>query len=91
MTKNAGIDKYQYSGYGIEFDKNGSFSFPGGGLGQNVIMFGADMSSSAHVDKKDKKNILIIRKSPTQGLGKYSLTVKRMYSINFTVTRKKIV
>ena len=28
LTKNADIDKYQYSGYGIGFDREGSFSFP---------------------------------------------------------------
>ena len=54
LTKNADIDKYGYSGYGIGFDKKSSFSFPGGGFGQNVIIFGADMSSSVHVDNKKK-------------------------------------
>ena len=29
LTKNADIDKYKYSGYGIEFDRHGSFSSPG--------------------------------------------------------------
>ena len=29
LTKNADIDKYGYSGYGIGFDRRGSFSFPG--------------------------------------------------------------
>ena len=38
----ADIDKYGYSGYGIGFDRRGSFSFPGGGFDQNVIIFGAD-------------------------------------------------
>ena len=33
FTKNADIDKYGYSGYGIGFDRRGSFSFPGIGLG----------------------------------------------------------
>ena len=46
------------------------------------------MSSSAHVDNK-KKDILILGKGPTQGLGEHSLTAEKMYSINFTVTRKK--
>ena len=32
LTKNADIDKYRYSGYGIGFDRRSSFSFPGGGL-----------------------------------------------------------
>ena len=54
LTKNADIDKYKYPGYGIGFDRRGSFSFPGGGFGQNVIIFGADMSSSAHIDNKGK-------------------------------------
>ena len=44
LTKNADIDKYGYSGYGIEFDRHESFSFPGRGLGRNVIIFEVDMS-----------------------------------------------
>ena len=45
-----------------------TFSFPGGiGFGQNIIIFGVDMSSSAHIDNK-KKDILILGKGPTQGL-----------------------
>ena len=46
LTKNADIDRYKYSGYGIGFDRHGSFSFPGTGLDRNVIIFGVDMSSS---------------------------------------------
>ena len=87
LTKNADIDKYGYSGYGIGFDRKSSFSFPGGGFGQNVIIFGVDMSSSAHVDNK-KKDILILGKGPTQGL-EHTLNAEKMYSINFTVTNKK--
>ena len=46
LTKNtADIKKYGYSGYGIGFDRISSFSFPGGGFGQNIIIFGVDMSS----------------------------------------------
>ena len=56
LTKNAGIDKYRYSGYGIGFD---SFSFPGGGFGQNVMIFGADMSSSKHIDNKGKDMLIL--------------------------------
>ena len=33
LTKNADLDKYGYSGYGIGFDRSGSFSFPGGEFG----------------------------------------------------------
>ena len=54
LTKNADIDKYGYSGCGIGFDRRGSFSFPGGGYGQNILIFWADMSSSPHMDNKKK-------------------------------------
>ena len=87
LTKNADIDRYRYSGYGIGFDRRGSFSFPGGGFGQNVIIFGKNMSSSPHIDNKGK-DILILGLGPTQGLGENSLTAEKMYSINFTVTKK---
>ena len=59
LTKNTDIDNYEYSGYGIGFDRKSSFSFPGGGFGQNVLIFGADMSSSAHIDNKKKIYIYI--------------------------------
>ena len=39
LTKNADFDKYIYSGYGIGFDRRSSCSFPGGGFGQNVLIF----------------------------------------------------
>ena len=87
LTKSADIDKYKYSGYGIGFDRRSSFSFPTGGLGQNIIIFGVDMSSSAHIDNK-KRDILILVKRLTQGL-EHTSTAEKMYSINFTVTRKK--
>ena len=87
MTKNADIDKYGYSGYGIRFDRRSSSSFPGGGFGQSVLIFGVDMSFSAHIDNK-KKDILVLGKGTTQGL-EHTLTSEKMYSINFTVTKKK--
>ena len=46
------------------------------------------MSSSVRVDNT-KKDILIFGKGPTQGQGsEHTLTSEKMYSINFTVTRK---
>ena len=61
LTKNADIEKYEYSGYGIGFDRRSSFSFAGTGFGQNVLIFGVDMSSSPHIDNK-KKDILVLVK-----------------------------
>ena len=54
LTKNAGIDKYKYSGYGIGFDTRKSFSSPNVGFSKNVIVFGADMSSSVYIDNKKR-------------------------------------
>ena len=64
LTKNADIEKYKYSGYETGFDKRSSFSFPGGGYGQNIIIFGVDMSSSPYIDNK-KKDKLVLGKGPT--------------------------
>ena len=87
LTKNADIEKYRYSGFGIGFDRRSSFTFPGGGFGQNILIFGVDMSSSAHIDNK-KKGILVLGKGPTQGL-ENTLTAEKMYSINLTLTKMK--
>ena len=65
----------------------GSFSFPGTGLGRNVIIFGVDMSSSTNIGNR-KKDILILGKGATQEL-EHSLGAEKMYSINFTVAGKK--
>ena len=64
MTKNADIDKYGYSGYATAFDRKSDFSFLSSRFGQNVIIFGVDMSSLLN----KKKDILILGKGPTQGL-----------------------
>ena len=53
VTKNADVDKYKYCGYGIGFDRRSNFSFPSGGFGKNILIFGADMSSSARFDNKN--------------------------------------
>ena len=44
---------YKYSGYGIGFDRKGSFLI-GNEIGKNVIVFGVDMRSSSHNDNKKK-------------------------------------
>ena len=54
LTTNNDIDKYGDSSYGIGFDRKSSFSFPSSGFGQNVIIFGVDMSSFVYVHNKKK-------------------------------------
>ena len=59
-------------------------------MGRNVIIFGADMSSSIHVDSKNK-NILILCEGPTEGLDDTALTAEAKYPINFTQPNKRLV
>ena len=89
LTENSDIEKYGYSAYGIGFDRRSSFSFPGSGFGQNIIIFGVDMSSSTKIDNR-KKGILILGNGPTQRL-EHTLSAEKMSSINFTVTKKEIL
>ena len=87
LTKNADIDKYGYYCHGVGFDRRWRFLFPGTEFGQNVLIFGADISFPAHIDNK-KRDILILGKGPTHGL-EHRLTAEKIYSINFIVTKKK--
>ena len=54
------------------------------------IIFGADISSSIHVDNKGK-DILIFCKGPTQGLDDTTLTAEAKNPIDFTQPRKIFV
>ena len=55
---------------------------------RNVIICGADMSSS--VDNKGK-DIFILGEEPTQGLDDMTLTAEAKYLINFTQPNKRFV
>ena len=57
---------------------------------RNVIIFGADMNSSVHVDNNGK-DILILGEGPTQGLDDMTLTAEAKYTINFTKPNKRLV
>ena len=59
LAKNADPDKYVYTGYGIGFDLRSEFSLPGGSIGKNFIIFGADMSSSKDIDNCYRSNTRI--------------------------------
>ena len=75
LVKRADIGKYKYSGYGIGFDRRGTFSV-GNGVRKNVIIFGVDVSSFVHVDNKKKDN-LILDEGHTQGLDDTTLTPEK--------------
>ena len=86
LTENADIDRYGYSGYGIGSGRHGSVSFPGTGLGRNIIIFGVDMSSSTKTDNR-KIDILILGKGPKQR----TISAEKTYSINFREITKNFV
>ena len=90
LTKNADPDKYKYSGYGIGFDSRSQFSFVGGSMGKNVIVFGADMSSFVHVDNNEK-DILILGEGPTLGSDVTTLTGEAKYPITFTPSNRRLL
>ena len=90
LTKNADSGKYKYSGYSIGFDYLLEFSFTDGSMGKNLIIFGVDLSSSVHIDNKNKY-ILITGEGPTQGLDDTTLAAEAKYPINFTLPSKRFV
>ena len=90
VTKNADPDIYKCSSDDIGFDSRSEFSFTDEGMGKNVISFGADMSSSVHIDKKNK-DTLILSEGRTQGSDNTKLTAEAKYSINFTHPTKRFV
>ena len=57
---------------------------------KNVIIFGADMSSSVQIDNKGK-DILILGEGSAQGLDDTTLTAEVKYSIKFTESNRTFV
>ena len=55
----------------------------GSGFDRNVIIFGANVSSSARMDSR-KKYILIFGKVPSQRLDDTTLTAEKKYAIDFS-------
>ena len=90
LTKNADPDKYKYHGYGIGFGSPSEFLLNDGSVGKNVIIFGAGMSSSVHIDMTNK-DILILCERPTKGLDDTTLTAEAKYPINLTKSKERFV
>ena len=87
LTKNSDTDKYKYNGYDLGFDSKGSFSHPSGGYGRNFITFGADLSSSSHVNIKTR-SISVLGKDFIQGIDGTTIYAEQMYLPNFTIENK---
>ena len=90
LTKNADLDKYQYSGYGIGFNSRSEFPLHDGTMGKNVIILAADMNPSVHADSKEK-HFFILGEGPTQGLNDTTLTAEAKYPINVIQPNKRFV
>ena len=77
LTKNADPDKYKYNGYSIGFNCGSEYLFTDGSMWKNVIIFEAGMSSSVHIDNKNK-DILHLREGSTQELDytKYQINIR---------------
>ena len=88
ITKNADLEKYKCSGDGIGFDYRSEFSLTDSSVDKNVISFGVDMSSSVHIDNKNKY-ILMLCKGATRGLDNTTLTAEAEYFINFSRPQRK--
>ena len=97
ITKNANTSKYKYKGYGFCFDESESFShvrkesnFNHTTLARNVIIFGADMSFSKHVNNK-ANNIYVMGKDYIQKINDTTIYAEKMFYRNFTDPGKKFI
>ena len=86
-TKNADIDKYNYSGYGIGFDRKGEFSF-GNGFDRNCLIFGANLTNSSSHVTNQKNSVLALGKVFTYINGT-TIYAEKIYSVSFTENNKK--
>ena len=91
ITKNAtDSDKNNYKGYGICFDERSQFghTITENGVtytsnGRNVLIFGADMSFSAHATNK-ANHIYLMGDGLTQGINDTTIYAENKYFRNFT-------
>ena len=91
LTKNTDTDKYKYSNYGIGFDSQSAFSLPDGSIEKNVIIFGADTSSSVVTDNIRKRYPITLGEGPIQGKDDATLAAETKYFINFTQSNRNFV
>ena len=87
IVKNSDKEKWEYSDYGIKFDGEGSGNF-GNDFARNIVIFGADNSSSTYVDSR-KNNFSTLGKGSSYGInGSFGAQVKT-FSINSSKARTK--
>ena len=87
VVKNSDKEKHICSRYGITFDTAGSWSFDNE-FARNVIIFGADNSSSSHSDNR-KNNFLVLGENRTYGINGSFGSPEKKFNINFTKANTK--
>ena len=90
ITKNSGILKNKYEGYGTCFDGGGTFTKGNITSGKNIIILEADMSFSIHANNR-ANNIYVLGDFLVQGINGTSIYTEKIYSKNFTEPVKKFV
>ena len=97
ITKNADYSKDNYTGYGLCFDEGGEFghtvkqgNFNRTTDARNVIIFGADMSSSVHATNR-ANNIYVMGKEFIQGINDTTIYAEKLFHNNFTELGVKFV
>ena len=90
LNKNTDLDKFKFTDYDIEFDSRLKFLFTDGSYRKKGTVFGANMSSSVHVDNKGN-DTLILGEGPIQGLDDRTLTAEVKYPINYTRSKKVFI
>ena len=97
ITKNANTSKYKYKGYGICFDESEEFThvrkegnFNHTTPARNVIIFGADMSFSKHVNSK-ANSIYVMGKDYIQKINDTTIYAEKMFYRNFTNPGHKFI
>ena len=76
-----------YSGYGIAFDRKGSWNF-GNNYAGNVVIFGVYNSSSSHTDNL-KNSFLVLDEGPTSDINGGFGSPEKKFSINFIKPKAK--
>ena len=83
-------DNFVYSGWGIDFDRNGTFGHPEGGTARNVIILGVDMSGSVHASNKTQ-DFLVLGTCLIQLIENTTIYAEKTYSPNFSAENKIFV
>ena len=83
-------DNFIYSGWGIGFDRSGTFGHPEGGTARNVIIFGVDMPGSVNASNKIQ-DFLVLGRGLIQLIENTTINAEKTYSPNFSAENKIFV